>query len=165
MEITSADLNNDSNKDIIVSNYIGSSLSVLFCDGSGGVFNRCDYPVNVHPGDIVIGDFNLKQPPETQIDVATKGGLGIHIVIKNTGNFEAYDVEWFVNITGGLFGGINQSVKNYMDELSAEEEIKVDIPLILGFGPLKINVRVSSLNTSPVELKRDWLIVFFFVFG
>jgi alpha-tubulin suppressor-like RCC1 family protein len=58
------DLDRDGDEDLVVSNHVSGSLSLLFGDGLGGFPARSDIPVNGSPNGIAVGDLNGDSNPD-----------------------------------------------------------------------------------------------------
>jgi len=95
---------------------------------------------------------------ELDIDISKEG-----IVIKNTGDAAAYDVEWTIDITGGFLGFINKHLDGTDEELTVGEEITITLPFLLGLGPLTITATAEASNADSVEEAKDGFIILFFV--
>jgi len=100
----------------------------------------------------------IVEQTELDIDISKTG-----IVIKNTGDAAAYDVEWTVDITGGFLGLINKHLDGKDEELAVGEEICIQLPFLLGLGPLTIAATAEASNADRVEETKDGFIIVFFV--
>ena len=129
---------------------------------------RGTYTIRVRARDLYYGESNWSEQimhigvPELKIEIT--GGFGVHVVIRNVGDGDAYDVEWNLDITGGILGRINFSTEGYVSILLSDGEIVVDIPLIIGFGPIEIAVAADASNGEAVsEVKNGFIILFFVI--
>ena len=99
----------------------------------------------------------------TEFEIEITGGFGTHVLIRNIGDVYAYDVEWDVDITGGILGRINLSTEGNVDILPPNNEIIADLPFIFSIGPLKITAAANASNTEVVSETKNGFILFFFV--
>jgi hypothetical protein len=84
VSVTVADLDIDGRTDIVTANEDGSSVSVLFGDGTGGFGNRLDLTVGVFPEALAVWDLNLDGRPD--IAVANTIGEGDAVsILRGTG--------------------------------------------------------------------------------
>ena len=75
----------------------------------------------------------------------------------------AYDVNWSVNITGGIFGYVNYNSKGSLSlPLQAGNEKKV-LWLPIGFGRLEITATASAFNAEEVQKTVEGFLLLFFV--
>jgi len=95
---------------------------------------------------------------ELGIDISKEG-----IVIKNTGDAAAYDVEWTVDITGGFLGLINKHLEGSEEELTVGEEITMTLPFLLGLGPLTVSATAETSNADSIAEAKDGFILLFFI--
>jgi len=100
---------------------------------------------------------------ETTLGIEITGGFGVHVVIRNVGDTDAIDVEWNVDITGGFLGRIDWSDEGYVSILPSDGEIVVDIPLIIGLGPIEITATAYASNAEAVSEAKNGFILLFFV--
>ncbi|MCK5112737.1 MAG: hypothetical protein KAQ84_04270, partial [Thermoplasmatales archaeon] len=99
----------------------------------------------------------------TEFEIEITGGFGIHVFIRNIGDVYAYDVEWDVDITGGILGRINLFTEGNVDILPPDSEIIADLPFIFSIGPLKITATANASNTEVVSETKNGFILLFFV--
>ena len=80
------------------------------------------------------------------------GGLKIGTTIKSVGTEPAENIEWSINVQGGLLGLINKEFQGVITELPVGEEIKIESNLIFGLGKIKITVNAdqSSLEDEGI---------------
>jgi len=72
-----------------------------------------------------------------------KGGLGINVVIANTGTASASGVDWQIHVEGGLLGKINKIINGTIN-IPAGESRTVGTGMFFGFGPLTITAKVAD---------------------
>jgi len=100
---------------------------------------------------------------DTELEIEITGGFGVHVVIRNVGDYDAIDVEWNVDITGGVLGGINWSDDGYVSILPPDGEMVLDIPLIIGLGRIEIAAAADASNAEAVSETKNGFIILFFV--
>ncbi len=91
---------------------------------------------------------------ETQI----KGGIGVNLVIKNTGPGDAEDIDYNITVTGGLLGMINVSVGDTIEMIEADQQTKKGTGLFLGLGPIEIKA-TADID----EITAKGFVILFFV--
>lgn len=101
---------------------------------------------------------------ETFLQITQKGGLGLSFVIKNVGNYTAWDVTVDNTISGGLVF-IGRHFTSTISELLPGEEITLRIGLIIGFGKVLLSFRVSAANVKEMSSQKSALILGFFILG
>jgi len=100
---------------------------------------------------------------ELEIEI-TKTGLNFGAIIRNIGNFTAFDVEWDVSVQGGFFGFVNKTFSDMVPELAVDDTIEVPIGFFLGLGPVTIEVNARAENVPEVSESKDgFLILIFFI--
>jgi hypothetical protein len=88
-----------------------------------------------------LGMASVGDLPYIKIGEITSDLMHIHTVIVNEGLADAMDVEWSIDITGGLFGMINSSTSGIIDSLAIGEEQSVQSDtMIFGLGVVHIIV-------------------------
>ncbi|DAC72272.1 MAG TPA: hypothetical protein DSN98_05980 [Thermoplasmata archaeon] len=94
----------------------------------------------------------------SSIDISIKGGLGISIVLKNTGNEDLIHIPWSVTLDGGLII-IGKTNSGILAQLKEGEQKTIQIK-ILGFGSPIISIRVQDTLKNATGM-----VFFFFIFG
>jgi len=96
-------------------------------------------------------DFNTSNP-QPELDVEISGGLGIDVTISNIGDGDAIDIDWTVNIEGGLFVNPRNS-SDTIDSLSAGEYETVHIDIFgIGLGFLADTpIITATANTDGAD--------------
>lgn len=105
---------------------------------------------------------------ETFLEITMKNGIfGSSFLIKNIGNYTAWDIVINLTIQGGLLGMIHSVKTGSLSELppSNETTIKLIGPAIIGFGKITITLRVSAANVKEMSIERNAMIFFFFIIG
>ncbi|PNX53421.1 MAG: hypothetical protein BV458_04290 [Thermoplasmata archaeon M9B2D] len=85
------------------------------------------------------------------------------IVIKNVGNYTAWDVTVNCTVSGGLVL-IGRIFSDSKSELLPGEEMTFQIGLILGFGKVLIRLQVTAANVKEIVHEQNAMILLFFIF-
>lgn len=125
-------------------------LGSLGADGSS--INKCDEYSQTLNDEAYTSVFN------GEIELEITGGFGVHLIIRNIGDTDAFGVEFDVSIAGGILGMIHGHYDGIILSISFGSEFSLDIP-ILGFGPIEITATVEE-NT----ITAKGFVMFFFVF-
>ena len=111
--------------------------------------------------DITVTD--VLRPTELAIEFVPSG-ISLSVIVKNIGDeFDAINVNWSLNITGGILGLINKYIEGDAEILAAGDELEISLPLLIGFGPLKIVATASAVNADEVTEIWEGFIIFIFI--
>jgi hypothetical protein len=101
---------------------------------------------------------------ETFLQVTLKGGFGPSFVIKNIGNYTAWDVIIDITISGGIifFG---EHITLNISELPPNEEIALHSGFLFGFGKIIISLTISAANVKEISSEVSGIILLFFLLG
>ncbi|EMR74340.1 hypothetical protein MBGDN05_00734 [Thermoplasmatales archaeon SCGC AB-539-N05] len=87
---------------------------------------------------------------------------GLCIIIKNTGDEEAVNVEWSIDIDGLVFIGGHSS--GTISSIPPGGEVRVCLGFILGIGPVKITITISAEDIDTITITfRGFLLGFFWI--
>ncbi len=101
---------------------------------------------------------------ETFLQITLKGGFGPSIIIKNIGNYTAWDVQLNFSISGRLvFIGIHFT--GNISELQPGQEMTLRTGLLLGFGKVEISLQVSAANVKETSSEHSATLLLFFLLG
>ena len=78
------------------------------------------------------------------LEFSIQGGRGINLNINNIGPSNAINVDWQINVKGGLLGLINVTKSGTIDTIVFGELITVGTGLFLGFGKIQITIKVDE---------------------
>jgi hypothetical protein len=110
------------------------------------------------------GCFKTHGLHETFLQITLKGGFGSSIIIKNIGNYTAWDITLNNTISGGLiFTG--RSFTTTLSELPPGQEMTLRMPLILGFGKVLISLKISAANVKEISSQANATVLLFFIIG
>ncbi len=86
---------------------------------------------------------------EVQVNVtfSIKSGLGVKVVITNSGSEDASGVPWFIRVDGGVLGLIKKTAEGTVD-VPAGDSTTVRTGIVLGFGPITITARVAATEKT-----------------
>jgi hypothetical protein len=134
--------------------YPNGSVFISFNDGhnwSGEIFPDGD------------GCFKTYGLRETFLNITMKSTLfGPSFVIKNIGNYSAWDLTWNYTTSGG-FLLFKKDVTGSISELLPGNEIIVKSGFILGFGKVTLSLKVSAANVKELSIQKDAIVLLFFV--
>jgi hypothetical protein len=82
---------------------------------------------------------------DVQVDInfSIKSGLGVKVVITNSGGEDANGVPWLIHVEGGVVGLIKKTKEGTTD-VPAEGSITLGTGIFFGLGPIAITVRVGA---------------------
>ena len=95
---------------------------------------------------------------EYALEVTIKGGMGVSMIIKNTGASVATDVDWYITLLGG-FSLKDKELSGTILQIPAGGQATKKLP-VLGFGKTNITVIVNGVTTT-----KQGFIFLFFVLG
>ena len=76
------DINHDGNLDLLVSNGISNTVSILLGNGDGTFNPKVDYKTGSEPGLIVVADVNYDGKPDMLIE--NRGGKTVSVLLNNS---------------------------------------------------------------------------------
>lgn len=88
--------------------------------------------------------------------------FGPSFVIKNIGNYSAWDLTWNYTTSGG-FLLFKKDVTGSISELLPGNEIIVKSGFIFGFGKVTLSLKVSAANVKELSIQKDAIVLLFFV--
>ena len=130
-------------------------------DANGDGIGDTPYPI---PGNLSSDVYPLMKPfgfSEPNLTITVKGGFGVAITVKNTGDQDALDVDWSVSLTGGVL--LVPQQRTYQGTIpiltSGQEVVIQQVKFLFGVGRMDINVTAGPTNF----LQHGVLMVFFFI--
>jgi hypothetical protein len=100
---------------------------------------------------------------ETFLNITINRDLfGPSFVIKNIGNYTAWDVTYNITINGGILGRIHKTMLDNLSELPAGDLNVVRITGIFGLGAVTISLRMSAVNVHEQLAQIDAKILLIF---
>ncbi|HEC82005.1 MAG TPA: M20/M25/M40 family metallo-hydrolase [Thermoplasmatales archaeon] len=134
------------------------------------VWNKAgDYKIKVKIKDNEGVESNWSKPLQVHVkgpklEITLTSGLGVKATIKNTGDKDAADVTWSIQVEGGILDNINLSANDVITTLAAGDEIRVETKKhVIGVGQIKIKVTATAPYTDPAIKNTDGLIIGFIV--
>jgi hypothetical protein len=101
----------------------------------------------------------------TSLDIEfIRSGLSLSVTFKNIGDYDAVDITYSMNITGGLLGLINAYIEGEAEMLGSGESLSEELPDLIGFGPLQIQANAIGVNAEGITETRNGFIFFIFIF-
>ncbi len=93
-----------------------------------------------------------KHMPDTTLSLAfDETGL----VVENTGDIFAKNVEMFVEIQGGLLGNINSKTNLSMNQCDKGDQLMLEFPEVFGFGKVEITADCYAYNAPFRRVEQD----------
>jgi len=108
--------------------------------------------------------FNLNGPKFKAISIT--GGIGVNVVIKNTGGEDASDVDWHIIVKGGIFSMVDEDVNDSITELKVDTDTKVTTGSmgLYHFGFIEITVTTEAADTKKFTDPATGIIIGPFVY-
>lgn len=101
---------------------------------------------------------------ETFLEITMESGFpGPTFVIKNIGNYTAWDITLNFSVSGGMVF-IGGQFTGVLPELPPGQQISLRAGLILGFGRVILSIQVSAANVRQISIEKNATILLFFIF-
>jgi hypothetical protein len=102
---------------------------------------------------------------ETFLQITMKSSFpGLSFVIKNIGNYTAWDIVVDSTLSGG-FVFFGKHITLNISELPPGDEITLNAGFLLGFGKVTLTVRVSGANVKKISSQATATLILFFLVG
>jgi hypothetical protein len=103
---------------------------------------------------------------ETFLNITMKSSfLGPIFLIKNVGNYTAWDVIVNITVKGGILRLINIDASSNTSELLPGMEIGFGTGRIFGLGQITISIQVSAANVKAMSIEKNARVILFFIVG
>lgn len=99
----------------------------------------------------------------SDLHVAVHGGLGITVLVTNSGEFPVDAIHCAVSVDWGIFGLMNATKNKYVDHLNVSESFSTTI-VFFGFGPVRLTVVVTSSNAEMVVREGRMFVILIIVY-
>ena len=90
-------------------------------------------------------DVSVEVPVDISFSIT--GGIGVAVVLTNTGVEDATDVPWLIHVEGGMIGLVKKTAEGQVN-VSAASSISVNTGVFLGLGPIMITARVGAVEKT-----------------
>jgi len=97
----------------------------------------------------------------TTLEIEVKNN---NIVVRNNGDYGAYDLQIDLTMNGLVFGGISRGTQFNFDKLLIDEEITIGLGLFFGLGKIQLEISVDAVNAPEIIETIDGHLLFFFLF-
>ena len=78
------------------------------------------------------------------LESTMRGGIGIHIKVKNEGTANAMNVTWHLTVTGGPLHRVRLNETGVFPSIAPGEQLTMKSAMFLGFGHITIKVQVGD---------------------
>jgi hypothetical protein len=122
--------------------------------GSGVIGNNHFFDGNWAPMNGVEDEVRIYDRPLSQVEITNlytvllessmKGGLGIKLNIKNKGTADASNVEWQIQVKGGMFGLINVNKSGTISTIAKGASTTIRTGMFFGFGKIQITIKIGD---------------------
>jgi len=99
--------------------------------------------------ELALSPVNMENGPDVRIHIQSTGIMGargIKAIIKNYGDEVAYDIDWTLEIMGGIFGQIRKQFSGRILILEPGDEITISTPAFFGLGQIVIEAALANWN-------------------
>jgi hypothetical protein len=101
---------------------------------------------------------------DTMLAIRATGGLSSAIItISNTGEVDALDVTYKINLTGGILGRINKQHEGEINRIASGESIELEVSPLFGLGLLVVDGFAKAINTGYISIHQGGYIILIFV--
>jgi hypothetical protein len=123
-------------------------------DGSWSELQIYGLDYNWAIGAIIEGEGNA----ELSI-VNIKGPVGIQADIKNIGAVPVKNLEWSIEVTGGLLKRVNKTATGTAGEIAVDATEPITLGMFIGFGKIQITITARAGNAVEVNMiKSAWIL-------
>ncbi|MFE3845404.1 hypothetical protein ACFL1L_00900 [Thermoplasmatota archaeon] len=86
------------------------------------------------------------------------------IVVRNIGDYDAYDLQIKLSMSGFVFGGISRGIQLNFDKFLIDEEITIRLGFFFGLGKIQLEISVDAVNAPEVTKIIEGHLILFFLF-
>ena len=94
-----------------------------------------------------------------------KGPIGVKAEVKNIGDADANNLEYTMNVTGGILGLIDKTIDGTKTLLGSGTAESISSGLILGFGKIVIEITANAANANEITETKEGLVLGILVIG
>ncbi len=94
-----------------------------------------------------------------------KGPMGIKADVSNIGVNDANNVQWSIEVTGGLLKMVNKTATGTAATLAAGASIPASLGTFIGFGKISIVITATAQNANDVSATKSAFLLGPFVIG
>jgi len=98
--------------------------------------------------------------PDIKIDKINGGILKVNTIVKNEGDAEATDVQWNINLDGGVIL-LGKASSGEVEYIGPNEETEINSRSIIGFGKTVVTVNVEVEEDSASRNQKGFVLLFF----
>lgn len=145
--VIAADLNADTNPDLVVGNFNSNNVSILLGDGQGNFAAAINIPVGMSPSSIVSGDFN--KDGKLDLAVTNYGGMTLSILTGNgMGGFSVSSVNVAKTPISVVAADFNRDNNPDLAVICRDESTNRNLYILLGNGDgsFRVPLRLATEN-------------------
>jgi len=94
-----------------------------------------------------------------------RGVVGVSADIENIGIRDEEDIEWNIQISGGLLRRIDKTTQGLIPNFAVGDKVTIESDPIFGFGNVKISVNVHPVTSSVVSKNATGFLFGYFIFN
>jgi hypothetical protein len=83
-----------------------------------------------------------------------QGPLGLSADISNIGVVPAKNIDWTIQVTGGLFKKVNKAASGTITELSPDTSEQVSLSMFFGIGKIQIIITAAADNADEISITK-----------
>jgi subtilisin family serine protease len=122
-------------------------IKTLLCE------NVDPYTGNHYLGTGRVNAYKALAALKTDIAMDIRGGLRVKAIIKNEGTSDLTDVNWQIQVNGGILGLKNKTVNGTVD-IPAGKSVRVHTGILFGLGNIVINVKAGIYEKTVAGKQR-----------
>ena len=84
-----------------------------------------------------------------------QGPIGVNAEIQNIGVVPAKNIDWVIEVTGGILKKVNKTMTGTINELASNASEAVTLGMFLGIGKIQITITASADNAETVTATKS----------